>query len=64
VPHQFDRLRWVRQPRAGEVCIVRALFRGREGRHSEFDFTLYGDAGDAILQATGYRTVIVAQGAV
>ncbi len=63
VPHQFDRLRWVRQPRAGEVCIVRAFFRG-EGRHSEFDFTLYGDAGDVILQADGYRTVIIAQGAI
>ncbi len=57
VPHGFDQLRWWRQPRPGEVCIVRTYFRGRDEKHSRFDFTLYGEQDEPLLQAVGYRTI-------
>ncbi len=57
VPHGFEQLRWWRQPRPDEVCIVRTYFRDRDAKHSRFDFTLYGEQNEPLLQAAGYRTI-------
>jgi NAD(P)-dependent dehydrogenase (short-subunit alcohol dehydrogenase family) len=62
VPYEFERLRWSRLPRAGEACVVRLFFRGRDERHSRFDFTLYGEGDEPILQAIGFRTIRVGAG--
>jgi len=63
VPYGFDRLRLGRAPRPGETCVLRAYFRGREERHSRFDFTLCGDDQAVLVQAEGYRTILVGEGA-
>jgi hypothetical protein len=62
VPQRFERLRFGRPPREGETCILRIYFRGREGRSSRFDFTLFGDNDDVLVEAEGYQTVLVAEG--
>ncbi len=59
VPHGFDSLCLVRQPRAGEQLVQRLHYLGTEGRHSRFNFTLFGDDREPILQAFGYRTILV-----
>ncbi len=59
VPHGFDRLRWTRLPSAGETCVVRLAFLGRERPYSRFDFTLFGADQEPILQVDGYRTIEV-----
>ena len=62
VPFEFERLRWSRAPRPGENCLVQMRFRGRKDRNSLFDFTLYGDDKQPILDAEGYRTVLLGDG--
>jgi NAD(P)-dependent dehydrogenase (short-subunit alcohol dehydrogenase family) len=62
VPYEFEQLRWSRMPHAGESLIVRLFFRERGERHSRFDFTLYGDDEQPILQTIGYRTIRVGAG--
>jgi hypothetical protein len=62
VPYEFERLRWSRSPRPGENCLVQMRFRGRKDRHSLFDFTLYGEDNRPILDAVGYRTVLLGGG--
>ena len=59
VPYGFEQLSWSRLPQPGETCINRFHFRQRDGRHSLFDFTLFGEDQQPILQATGYRTIRV-----
>jgi hypothetical protein len=63
VPHGFARLRIVRQPNEGETCVVRVYFRGRTDKHSTFDFTLFGEDNSVVLEAQGYRTILVGEGA-
>jgi NAD(P)-dependent dehydrogenase (short-subunit alcohol dehydrogenase family) len=62
VPYEFGRLRIARLPRAGETCVVRMLFRGRDERHSNFDFVLYGENDEPLLKVDGYRTIRVGAG--
>ena len=62
VPYRFDRLRFGRPPREGETCVLRIYFRGRQGRHSRFDFTLFGGDDDVLLQAEGYQTMLIGEG--
>jgi acyl transferase domain-containing protein/NAD(P)-dependent dehydrogenase (short-subunit alcohol dehydrogenase family) len=62
VPYGFDRLTLARMPREGEKCLLRVHFRGREQRHSRFDFTLFGEDRTVILTADGYRTIRVGEG--
>jgi hypothetical protein len=57
VPLGIERMRWARQPRPGETCLVRYHFLGRDGRNSRFDFTLHGENDEPILQVIGYRSV-------
>jgi acyl transferase domain-containing protein/acyl carrier protein/NAD(P)-dependent dehydrogenase (short-subunit alcohol dehydrogenase family) len=64
VPHGFDHLQLARLPREGENCTLRLYFRGRQRRHSRFDFTLFGADGSVILAAKGYRTILVGEGGV
>ena len=59
VPYAFERLRWTRMPRAGEECVIRLFFRERGDRHSRFDFTLFGQNDEPLVQAVGYRTIRV-----
>ncbi|REK19632.1 MAG: hypothetical protein DWQ37_00140 [Planctomycetota bacterium] len=62
VPYEFERLRVARMPRAGETCIIRLFFRERGERHSRFDFTLYGEDDQPLLQVDSYRTIRVGAG--
>jgi hypothetical protein len=59
VPYEFERLRIARLPRPGEQCIVRLFFRERGERNSRFDFTLFGDEDEPLLQVDGYKTIRV-----
>ena len=59
VPYGFDRLRLSRMPREGEELITRVYFRERGERHSRFDFTVYGDDDQPLIQAVNYRTIRV-----
>jgi hypothetical protein len=59
VPYEFEQIRWSGLPRAGEECVIRLFFRERGERHSRFDFTLYGEGDEPILQTIGYRTIRV-----
>ena len=61
-PQGLDRLAWTRQPREGESCILRFYFRGRDQRHSCFDFTLFGDDQRPLLEARGFRMVRIVPG--
>ena len=63
VPHGFDSLCLIRQPRTGERLVQRLHYLGTEGRHSRFNFTLFGEDREPILQALGYRTILVGEGA-
>lgn len=62
VPYGFEQITWSRQPRSGEACLVRFFFRERGPKHSRFDFTLYGEDSQPILQAIGYQTIRVGGG--
>jgi acyl transferase domain-containing protein/short-subunit dehydrogenase len=62
VPFEFERLQWSGMPQAGENYVVQMHFRGRKDRHSLFDFTLHDRHARPILQATGYRTVLLGEG--
>jgi hypothetical protein len=62
VPYGFEKLSWTRMPKAGEACVVRYFFRERGAKHSRFDFTLYGENNEPILQAVGYQTIRVGGG--
>jgi hypothetical protein len=61
VPFGFERLTLVRPPRTGERCTLRLFFRGRDERHSRFDFTLFGEDGSVVLDARGYRTILLVE---
>jgi NAD(P)-dependent dehydrogenase (short-subunit alcohol dehydrogenase family) len=61
VPSRFDELRLGRVPSAGEQCLLRFSMRSRHDRHSVFDFTLFGQAGELLLDVRGYTTVLVGE---
>jgi hypothetical protein len=62
VPYEFGRLRWARLPKPGETCVVRVWFRERGERHSRFDFTLFGEGDEPLVQVDAYRTIRVGAG--
>jgi acyl transferase domain-containing protein/NAD(P)-dependent dehydrogenase (short-subunit alcohol dehydrogenase family) len=64
VPYRIGQLRLGRMPREGEACLLRFHFRGRQDRHSTFDFTLFGDDGGVVLDVKGYTTVLAAEKAI
>ena len=57
VPQGFGRLAWNGTLTTGASCTVRFYFRRREDHCSYFDFTLYDEDGNPVLQANDYRTV-------
>lgn len=59
VPVKFERLRIADQPRAGETCIVRLVFRGNDTRESVYDLELFGDDGRAILALDGLHLAVM-----
>jgi|GEM_PF-774000 len=59
VPYEFERLRIARLPRTGEACVIRLFFRERGEKYSRFDFTLFGEGDEPLLQVDGYRTIRV-----
>jgi hypothetical protein len=61
VPYGFDRLSMLAHPREGELCTLRFAFRGHAGKHSKFDFTLFGDGGRPLVVVAGYQTVLIAE---
>jgi hypothetical protein len=60
LPFRFGRIALGRLPHPGEECVVECKFLRRDGRYADFDFTLFGNNGDAILQVSDYRIVYLA----
>lgn len=54
LPVEIGRLRLGRLPHPGEACVVRSTIKRQEQRRAWFDFTLVGDNGELILEATDY----------
>jgi hypothetical protein len=61
IPNGIREIRLGRLPQDGEKCVVKIVYRGREGQLGLFDLTLYGDDGTVILEVDGYQNVIVAE---
>jgi NAD(P)-dependent dehydrogenase (short-subunit alcohol dehydrogenase family) len=60
VPLAFERLRIMSQPRSGEKCIARLLFRSQDTRESIYDLVLFGDDGRVILALDGLHLAVMA----
>jgi hypothetical protein len=60
LPFRFGRIALGRLPHPGEACLVQCKFLRQEGRYADFDFTLYGNSGDVIVQVSDYRIVYLA----
>jgi acyl transferase domain-containing protein len=58
VPLAFERLRIVSQPRSGEKCTARMLFRSQDARESVYDFVLFGDDGRVLLALDGLHLAV------
>jgi len=59
IPHGVRRLRLLRAPRPGEVCVERVRRVSRAGDRAVFDFALAGDDGAVILAAEGFEAVVL-----
>jgi hypothetical protein len=59
VPVAFDRLRIVSQPRGGERCTARMLFRSQDQRESLFDIVLFGVDGRPLLAIDGLHLAVM-----
>ena len=57
LPFRFGRIALGRLPHPGEECIVQCHSLGLDGRYADFDFTLFGNNGDVLLQVNDYRIV-------
>jgi hypothetical protein len=62
LPRSIASLRLGRQPRDGETCLCRVFCRGIAADGAEYDFTVLGEDGAVVLQARGYRKVILTRG--
>lgn len=58
MPRSLGRLRFGRQPRDGEQCVIGVKFKGRTEGHALFDFQLRGDDGQVILHADSFQVVL------
>jgi acyl transferase domain-containing protein len=63
IPAGIERLRFGRQPRTGEVCLLRMWFKAQDARTARYNFNLYGDDGQCLISAEGYRTTVISPGA-
>ena len=59
VPVSFERLRVAAQPRGGEKCTARMLFRSQDARESVYDLVLFGDDDRAILAIDGLHLMVM-----
>ena len=59
VPVSFERLRVAAQPRGGEKCTARMLFRSQDSRESVYDLVLFGDDDRAILAIDGLHLIVM-----
>ncbi|MBA4017501.1 MAG: hypothetical protein C0483_10045 [Pirellula sp.] len=57
LPKSFATVRLGRLPRTAESCLVRAECREKTATEAVFDFVLYGDDGDILIDVEGYRVV-------
>ncbi|HEY2838812.1 MAG TPA: KR domain-containing protein, partial [Pirellulales bacterium] len=62
LPKGIDRLRLGRAARDGETCLVHFTCRELSVDSACYDFTLMGEDGQLIAEATGYRKVILSRG--
>ncbi|MFZ4765069.1 MAG: C45 family autoproteolytic acyltransferase/hydrolase, partial [Roseimicrobium sp.] len=61
MPRSVGWLRFGRQARSGEACLVLAKFRGQEDGHALFDFELRGEDGEIILWGESFRIVLASK---
>lgn len=57
LPQVIDSIRFGRLPRAGEHCLSRTFFHGRDGRRLSWDFWALGEDGSVILFCEGCHFV-------
>ncbi len=55
LPHVIDQIDFGRLPAAGEKCLARVIFRGRNGRRLTWDIWLLAEDGTAILWTQGFH---------
>jgi hypothetical protein len=61
IPETFEELDLFRAARIDELCLMRFFYRGEDDRRSRFDFILFGDDEQPILQARGFGTVALSK---
>jgi hypothetical protein len=61
LPRGLRELRLGRPMRSHERCLVRFACRTLAAENAEYDFTIYGEDGEAIVEALGYRKVLLRQ---
>jgi hypothetical protein len=59
LPRGIRELRLGRPMRSHEQCLVRFFCRRLEGDSAEYDFTIYGEDGEAIVAVLGYQKVLL-----
>ena len=60
IPNGIRRLRFLKQPLPGEVCVQRIVKTGRVGDKATFDFMLMDSKGEIILSAEGFEALVLA----
>ena len=60
IPVRFDRLRIASQPRPGETCTSRMLFREQSARETIYDVVVAGEGGRPILVVDGLHLAVMA----
>jgi NAD(P)-dependent dehydrogenase (short-subunit alcohol dehydrogenase family) len=61
LPHGIRELQLGRSMHSHERCLVRFVCRRLDGESAEYDFTIYGEDGEAIVAVSGYRKVLLRQ---
>ncbi len=59
IPQGMGYLRFGRQPRPGEACVLRLTAKPGDTQSTSFDFVLVGDDHTVLFEATDYRTLVI-----
>jgi hypothetical protein len=59
IPSGVRRLRFLKQPVPGEVCVQRIIKTGRIEDKATFDFILMNSKGETILSAEGFEALVL-----
>ncbi len=59
IPSGIRRLRFLKQPSPGEVCVQRIIKTGRVEDKATFDFILMNSKGETILSAEGFEALVL-----